>query len=262
MGRKRRCPSELYCSEGSKVTPTEARGTRPVRKKDPTPLSLRVGQGWTVKVGLTPCLLTSASRLLPIWKPLKWMQKATEPEALAPLPILQRSAQSYLEHSWGGNFLEYPGLGDTFSLFPLLCFSCISTRLQDPVLVKSLKKEGDTAWGNQQGKRAGGGRAMSGLVWSGLVSLSTPTSHAFTWKLPNLKYKWDPLGSQNSSPHSCTASIYSCASLQPQAASETHFWGQRLWTPGSMSLENRIAHKEPIMVLWLFFRARPNPQRL
>ena len=69
---------------------------------------------------------------------------------------------------------------------------------------------------------AGGGCAgrKEGYVWSG-VSLPLTEGSSCTWKPANLKYKWDPLGSQNSSPHSCTASIYSTASLQPKAASET-----------------------------------------
>lgn len=141
------------------------------------------------------------------------------------------------------------------------CFSSLPTELQHSVPVESLKKEGM----GLGGPRRRGGMEKGGLclVWSGL-SPSPAEGSSSTWKPPNLKYKWDPLGSQNSSLHSCTASIYSTASLQPQAPSEMTLLRSvpMNGTPASMSFENRIVHKGPFMVLSLFFRTHPNPERL
>jgi hypothetical protein len=147
---------------------------------------------------------------------------------------------SYLELSWGSNFHITVCWEIICSLFSLL-FLLHSHRAQGSCASEVLKQEKE-------------GYVCSSPSTPQKVPL--PFGSLLTWSA-----NATPLGSQNSSPHSCMASIYSSACLQHGAASDRRSWGQRYKHQAQCHLTTRNVHKGSIMILSLFLELASNSQR-
>ena len=133
-------------------------GTWALREEEAASLALSTGWSWAVRMSLIPYAITSAPRLLPVSKSLRWTQKGTRAGGLG-ISVSQvwppKVRQSYLHRRQLPQTLQ-PGRQLTPSSPP--CFSSVPPELSHPVPVKSTKKEG----------RGGAGR-REGSVWPGIT---------------------------------------------------------------------------------------------
>lgn len=199
-------------------------------------------------MSLIPFFLTSAARFLPVQKPLKWMQKATRAWSLG----TSLTCKGQIVFSETQQRKQCP---QTTCAGRWLAPFCPSPQSSCTHVSEVFEERVDGASGASRRGGWGGMKAMSGLVFPHHPQKAPPSfGSLLTWNTNETP--WDP----KIAPFTAARHPFIAQPLcSPRLLLRWHFRGQSLWTPASMSFENRNGHKGPIMILSMFFRICPNP---